>query len=182
MLPRRRHLRDDPRHSDTVLGAFAMLVVAACIVVLAMCQGCSAPGYARYHYRDADRVETITVRQPSDAIETATIRRTHEGGMDASTGRSQRVDHVGVAQVRYRVWIGAGVMLIGIATLIVRAWLPGVPMSASLLAIGSGLAIAMLPPMPPLLTYGALGLVGLLYAIGGWDNLLKLRGSFSREK
>jgi hypothetical protein len=115
-------------------------------------------------------------KTPPRAIEPAEVNL----GTDqpsASSGAAQEVDTAGIRRVEILTWSGIALCVIGGACMIARIWFPILPMSASLVAIGLGVTMILLPDIfdqVPYLLWGAIGLLAVLFIWGPFDNWRKL--------
>lgn len=101
-------------------------------------------------------------------------------GAGGDSGAQQERDLAREQQVRTITWAGIGIFSLGVLSIVVRFWLPIIPISASITAIVAGIALLWLPDLfkqHSWLMIGAVALVGVLYAVGGIDNIVKLRGN-----
>lgn len=149
------------------------------LLIVMIVAGC-AVGVAEWRrYDDEGRlVERLYARQPGSAVESATVSAGAEDGTrGASSGRRQVVDQVGLAQVRHQAWAGYALVLIGLGSLVARAWFPVAPLSVSVIAIGLGAFFIMAPPVTPLMFYGGLGVLGAGAFLAFGDNWVKVKAA-----
>ncbi|MCX5661071.1 MAG: hypothetical protein NTW19_15395 [Planctomycetota bacterium] len=101
--------------------------------------------------------------------------------IEASTGQQQSRDFAAESQSRSLTWVGILLLMAGLGGTVLRIYLPAVPLSASLLAMGGGLLFLMLPGLlsHPVLLWAILGAVATLALIGWHDNRTKLRDVLS---
>lgn len=162
--------------------------------------GCRNAGSVTYE--NARTGERVTVRQPPKSVAPAIFRRGPSEAassatatsprstptppnnapvpsIEASTGQQQTHDFAAEAQSRSLTWVGILLLLAGIAGIVLRAYLPAVPISASLLAMGGGLLFLMLPGLlaHPVLLWAVLGAIATLGLVGWIDNRHKLRAA-----
>lgn len=167
---------------------YRLPIVAAILLLIA---ACSRPGVT---YTNDVTGERIEVRQPPKSIAPATFRRgsltpsaTQPNSaspspwslpIEASTGAVQERNPALESQANSLTWAGILLCIAGAAGLVLRAWLPVVPLSACLVAMALGAAFLALPSLlsQPLILWGGLALVGLILGIGWLDNHHKLVG------
>lgn len=160
-----------------------------CAVLLA---GCDSPGIV---YRNQLTGESVEVRQPPKSIAPATFSRgaTTQPGqtasfgstspwsspLSASTGAQQPRDLAAEAQTQTLTWVGIALIVAAIASIVFRAYLPVIPLSASLAMGGAGLMFLLLPGLlaHSVAVWLILAGVGALYALGLFDNRHKLKSA-----
>lgn len=162
--------------------------VAAILLLIA---GCSAPGIT---YTNQLTGETVRVNQPPKSIAPATLRRGNLTAsatqpsyanpsalsipLEISTGQQQERDYATEGQTKTLTWVGIALILGAVASVVLRAYLPSIPLSASLLMGGVGVLFQLLPGLVEhsLAVWSILAGVAGLYALGLFDNRHKLAG------
>ena len=148
------------------------LIGAACLLLVAGCSG--SGGVIDYVGADGERWR---VANDPKAEAPAILSRGSDGATWASVSPPQTPD-TAILQLWFIPLIGAGLILLGIGTLVMRSWLPSVPMGASLAAMATG---TILIAMPKIVQEGwwilALMLIAVVavYAISWFDNRCKLK-------
>jgi len=169
----------------------ACIAAAAAVTVAA----CSSPGIV---YHNDLTGETVEVRQPPKSIAPATFSRGNATTMptgtaysaspspwsnplSASTGQQQAHDLAAESQTATLTWVGIALIVAAIASIVFRAYLPVIPLSASLAMGGAGLMFLLLPGLlqHSIAVWLILAGVGALYALGLFDNRHKLAGKQS---
>lgn len=166
--------------------AIIALIYAALLYLFAVCiAGCTSPGKATaswttttsttQHIDGASTTTTTTsyeatAEQPSDAVTPATAAAGPQGTA-AGSGNQQEMSASEIAAEKMP-WVGLCLMGLGIGTLVLRAWMPIVPLSASIVTIALG-ALAWI--MPSIMTNMWIiiiggGGIGALYLMGFFDN------------
>lgn len=140
-------------------------------------------------------VEVVEVQQPSGAITPATASLSNwagitspsgphaatsqpSGGTTASTGNAQVRDYAAEQQSRTLTWAGIALIAIGGISLFVRAYLPIIPIGASVAAIALGIVFLSLPGI--IAQYGwlvGIGAVGVVFLVSYIDNKSKSKGT-----
>jgi len=168
-----------------------MIATVIFIIVVFCLAACHMAGRIITEERHGDVMRRVTVIQPSGAVEPATLEHLQpsdpgvkgphgaDGSLRASTGARQQVDQVGLRRTGIVTWSGVGLCVLGATLIVARAWLPVIPMSASIAAIGVGVGLLWLPAVIEQYTWllvASGGLIAILYLTGGIDNWLKLHG------
>lgn len=170
---------------------FIIYCLAAAVAVTVA--ACSSPGIV---YHNDLTGETVEVRQPPKSIAPATFSRGTLPGattqptqtgyfgsqspwsspLTASTGQQQARDLAAESQTATLTWVGIALIVAAIASIVFRAYLPVIPLSASLAMGGAGLMFLLLPGLlqHSLAVWLILAGVGALYALGLFDNRHKL--------
>lgn len=152
------------------------VVWISALAVLALA-GCNSPGRIVTHRSLADgTVERVEVRQPSKPIAPAILR---DGSLQASTGQQDAPDQA-LAQLSWMPWVGTALIVVGVLSIVGRAWLPFLavlPLGASwaLIAAGGGLLVMpmLLDRYSGLILLSIVAGVALLVAwwVGLFDNI-----------
>lgn len=142
-------------------------IVAAAVVLV----GCV--GKITTTYPDGTTVEVV---QPGKAVSPATLNQTRQGTdytLAMSTGSRQPRDPTADRQTGILTWVGVGLMALGVATAIARAWFPLIPLAASVGVAAFGLFLVVLPQLltkltswPALIAGAILATVAAVYLIG----------------
>jgi hypothetical protein len=162
-------------------------IIAAVVVALVSCSGCVRAGRIVTETHDPGRglVRRVIVEQPGKAVEPATLQQEDRSEplvriIHASTGARQPIDHAAVKRTGIITWSGVALCVLGAGLLVVRSWVPVVPIGASLAAMGVGLVLLWLPTLFEQYSWLFLALIGgvaILYLTSGIDNIVKLRAS-----
>ena len=148
-----------------LLGAASLLLVA----------GCSAGG-GLIDYVSPDGERWRVANDPK-AQAPAVLSRGSDGATWASVSPPRQPD-TAIRQLWMIPIIGAGLILLGVATLTLRSWLPSVPMGASLASMATGAALIAMPKLVQeawwILALMLIG-VAVMYGISWWDNRDKLK-------
>lgn len=149
--------------------------LAGGIAVLTLA-GCASHG--AIDYRNAATGERWRVSNPPEAQAPATLVRGIDGDISATVSPPFQPD-TAIEQLAAIPLIGVGLIVTGVGALVLRAWFPIVPITASLAAMATGAALFAVPK----LVQEAWWLIGLvllglavMYAISFFDNrsLLKI--------
>jgi len=159
----------------TILGACAVLAIASCGGGRIVTRDISKP--------DGTRIVETEIVQPKKAVSPATVEHGSPASKDpvfsASTGATQKVDTVAIKRASIVTYAGIGLIVLAIITFVLRAWVPVVPVGASLVAGGVGVGLLFLPnffnPWVTWILLGAGAVVLVLYLTGTIDNWTKLR-------
>lgn len=152
--------------------SFPLILVVTLFVV-----GCETAGWI--HYRNDHTGETWEVHNPPKAQAPALLSRGKDGQMDASVSPPRKED-TAIKQLWVIPVIGAGLMVLGVATLIFRGWFPSVPMAASIGSMATGALLIAAPKIVQeawWLIVLMVGAVVVMYGISWWDNHRKLKGA-----
>ena len=148
------------------------LIGLTCILLVAGCGASS--GLIDYVGSDGERWR---VANDPKAEAPAILSRGEGGTMWASVSPPQTPD-TAILQLWFIPLIGAGLILLGIGTLVMRSWLPSVPMGASLAAMATGTILIAMPKIVQEAWWTlALMLIAVaaVYAISWFDNRCKLK-------
>ncbi|MEX2670929.1 MAG: hypothetical protein WD294_02340 [Phycisphaeraceae bacterium] len=154
------------------------LVGGVCLLLVA---ACSTGGLIDYHDAQGERWR---LANPPKASAPATLSRGSDGSVTATVSPPHKKD-MAIGQLWLIPIIGTGLIVIGVATLTLRSWLPTVPMGASLAAMATGtLLIAMPKIVQEAWWILALMLIGvaMMYAISWLDNRDKLKPNPPKPK
>jgi hypothetical protein len=101
------------------------------------------------HQPDKERIKKVVehkvkVQQPPDSVKPATIEKTSKDGQNhvtASTGSEQAKDHTMLAITNKATWFGIALIGTGVAMLVLRLWIPIIPIFLPIVlgAIGAGM-------------------------------------------
>jgi hypothetical protein len=164
-------------------------IIAAVVVALVSCSGCVQAGRIVTETYDPapgrGLIRRVIVEQPGKAVEPATLQQVDRTEpmvpiIHASTGARQPIDHAAVKRSGIITWSGVALCVLGAGLLVVRSWVPVVPIGASLAAMGVGLVLLWLPTLFEQYSWLFLALIGgvaLLYLTSGIDNIVKLRAN-----
>lgn len=160
------------------------------VAIFALLVGCQSPGKAAAGYSkettrhrlDGTVEETIkeawssTGHQPTGAITPATAFA-GQNGSSSSSGNAQK-QTAALAAGKEMPWVGLALMGLGLGGLVLRAWMPVVPMSASIVAMALGALAWMVPGILAnfWMVLAATAVLLVLYLTGFFDNNRKLKG------
>jgi hypothetical protein len=167
-------------------------IIAAVVVALVSCSGCVRAGRIVTETHDPapgrGLIRRVIVEQPAKAVEPATLLQQEDRAepmvpiIHASTGARQPIDHAAVKRSGIITWSGVALCVLGAGLLVVRSWVPVIPIGASLAAMGVGLVLLWLPTLFEQYSWLFLALIGgvaILYLTSGIDNIVKLRAARS---
>jgi len=140
-------------------------------ILVLLFAGCAQTGQIVYRTPSG----TVTVSNPPDAKAGAALAVTDQG-VTATVGADQE-PNTAIEGLWFLPWLGAGLMGLGLLTLVLRSWFKTVPLTASLAAMGLGALFVFLPTIVQeawWLVAGGLILLALMYGIAWLDNRTKV--------
>jgi len=140
--------------------------------------GCRSDG-GLINYRNPQTGEAWEVINPPKAQAPAQLSRGADGQVQAVAGPPRQED-TAVKQLWSIPLIGTGLIVLGVASLTLRGWLPSIPMAASLAAMATGAVLIAAPKIVQEAWWVLalmIGAVIVMYAISWWDNRRKLQGA-----
>ena len=147
------------------------------IALLLLLVGCTYTTTVR-EYSEGSLLREAVVEQPKNTHRPSQIRWTTKPDNSSVTeiiGPSQEVPSYAMkAMSAYANWIGIGLILLGVAGVVLHFWIPIVPLTASLIVSGVGVAVWSFPYLleqyAGYLIFGAAILV-VLFFVGAFDNI-----------
>ena len=144
----------------------------AIVLLLCLFAGCAQTGGIFFNPFTGE----WTVRNPANAEGGANLTVSADGAVSASVS-GERAENTVAKALWFLPWLGAALMILGLATLVLRAWLPTMPLTASLAAMGLGAAFTFLPTIIQeawWLVAGGLVALVVMYGVAWFDNRKKL--------
>lgn len=150
-----------------------LVPIVPIVLLLSLFAGCAQTGEIIYDWHKG----VVRAINPPEA-ETGASLTVQDGTVKATVGAERPPS--ASEHLWFLPWLGAGLMGLGLLTLVLRSWFKTVPLTASLAAIGLGALFIFLPTIVQeawWLVAGGLILLALMYAVAWLDNRTKL---FSR--
>lgn len=163
-----------------------MTRVIITVILLALLPGCAScersdPGEFFYKRTTATDPATgivyehveVNGRNDGNPKGGVTVNVNGDGSVTSSTGGAWGIDQA-IAQLKPLTWLGAGLIIIGVGSIVARRWFPIIPITASYAGILTGIAFLFIPTAFDRYSHwimlGGVSTVAVLYLVGAFDN------------